>query len=356
MRPESSRDIVLATFDHRETARIPKWLGASPEFIELASRELGLRDEESLRVYFDDDFRRVQSVWTGPTPPLSPGASWRSPFGVERIGLFYGEPLNHPLEGKYTIRDLEEYPWPDPAWAEVSHIRETAEAWGSRYAILGGEWSPFWHDAIDLTGMENLYFLMYDNPGYVDMLFGKINGYYLAATDAAFQTAGDLIDIHFVGNDFGGQTGPLLGPDLFDRFIKPHIARHAELAHRYGKKMMLHCCGGFRELIPSLIDAGVDGLHALQPDCRGMDGKELKEKFGKQIVLNGGIDSRACLIQGTPEMVREKTREILDIMVPGGGHIAGASHDYILPETPVENVAAMYDEIISYRNPRATGR
>jgi len=353
MGSESSRELVLAAFDHRPTERVPAWFGASGEFIALAVEHLGLADEEALRRRLGDDFRRVGSRWVGPERPLSPGATWVSPFGVERTGLFYGEPMGHPLAEKTSAADLDAYPWPDPAWADVSHIRAEAErlrdSGGGDYAILGGEWSPFWHDAIDLVGMENLYYLMYDKPEYVDALFSRINAYYLAASERAFQASGDAIDISFIGNDFGGQTGPLLGPELFDRFLKPHIKAHADLAHRYGKKLMLHCCGGFRPLIPSLIDAGVDALHALQPDCAGMDAQGLKRDFGPLVVLNGGVDSKSVLIQGTPDLVRRKTREVLDALAPGGGFIAGASHDYILPETPVENVVAMFDEIREYR-------
>lgn len=343
------RETVLAAFDHRPTPTIPKWFGSSPEFIALAVEAFGFAEEEALRLRLGDDFRRVGSTWTGPAHTLSPRATWISPFGVERTGLFYGEPTSHPLAGKTKLSDLEGYPWPDPAWADVSGIRAAAARFHGQFAILGGEWSPFWHDAIDLVGMENLYYLMYDDPAYVDSLLGRINGYYLAATERAFELAGDLIDIHFIGNDFGSQTGPLLGPELFDRYMKPHLAAHAQLAHRYGKKLMLHCCGGFRPLIPSMIDAGVDGLHALQPDCAGMDPGGLKRDFGDHVVLNGGLDSRTILIQGTTDQVRETTMELLRIMSPHGGYIAGASHDYILPETPLENVLAMFDTILNYR-------
>ena len=104
--------------------------------------------------------------------------------------------------------------------------------------------------------------------------------------------------------------------------------------------------GGYRELIPSLIRAGIDGLHALQPDARGMEPGSLKEAFGDKIVLNGSIDSHNILIHGkSPEWVKEQTRSVLDIMKPRGRYIAGASHDTILEETPVENVLAMMDAI-----------
>lgn len=74
----------------------------------------------------------------------------------------------------------------------------------------------------------------------------------------------------------------------------------------------------------------------------------LKRDLGDRILLNGAIDSHLVLIDGTPESVRDETRRILNIMAPGGGYVAGASHDYILQETPLENVLAMFDTIQEY--------
>jgi uroporphyrinogen-III decarboxylase len=108
---------------------------------------------------------------------------------------------------------------------------------------------------------------------------------------------------------------------------------------------MMHCCGGIATLIPSLIEAELDALHAVQPSCRGMDLATLKRDFGAQIVFNGAIDSQHVLIEGTPESVHRDTRAVLDLMKPGGGYIAGASHDTILLETPLENVLAMCDTV-----------
>ncbi len=228
---------------------------------------------------------------------------------------------------------------------DVSKIKAEAESYGGRYAILGGDWSPFWHDAIDFFGMENLYVNMYEQPDLVDTLMQHMVDYYAAVSRNIFDAAADAIDIFFIGNDFGSQTGPLMGPDLFDKFIMPHLRRLIELGHSYGLKVMLHCCGGIAPLIPPMIEAGLDGLHAVQPSCRGMDLRKLKADFGDRILFNGAIDSHHVLIEGTPASVREDTRQVLRIMMPGGGFVAGASHDTILEETPVENVLAMFDAI-----------
>lgn len=344
----TSRERVLTAFSHHQPDRVPCWCGSSPEFWSKARGALGL-DDEGLRRRLGDDFRRVFARYAGPEPALSPGATWRSPFGIERAGIGYGQPLSHPLQNAQTERDVLDYPWPDPDWMDVTHVRSEAESWGGEYAILGGDWSPFWHDVIDLVGLERMYLLMYDEPEVVSLLFRKITDFYFAVSQRVFEAAGPAIDIFFIGNDFGSQTGPLLGVDLFDRFAMPSLQRLIDLGHRFGKKVMMHCCGGFRPLIPSLIRAGLDGVHALQPSCTGMEPAALKKDFGDRLLLNGAVDSHHVLIDGTPDFVREQTRKVLGIMAPGGGYVAGASHDYILEETPLENVLAMFDTIREYK-------
>ncbi len=342
----TSKERVAAVFAHKEPDKVPRWCGASPEFWEKAKQHIGTAQDEELNLRFGDDFRRVYSVYRGPEHQLSAGATWCSPFGVERIGIGYGQPTSHPLADARTPADIEAYSWPDPDWADISTIREQAAPHKGSYAILGGEWSPFWHDAIDLVGHENLYYMMCDYPAAVEALFEKITDYYWEVTRRTFEAAGESIDIFFIGNDFGSQTGPLIGLEWFRTFILPSLKRLINLGHFYDKKVMMHSCGGFRQLIPTMIDAGLDGLHALQPDCTGMEPAGLKRDFGKDIVLNGAVDSHRVLIDGaSTQFVREETRKILEVMKPGGGYICAASHDYILDETPVENVLAMFDTV-----------
>ena len=164
----TSRQRVLAAFAHEQPDRVPLWCGASVEFWLKAKRELGL-DDEGLRVRFGDDFRRVFADYVGPEYPLKhEEATCRTVFGVERTGLGYGQPLDHPLAGA-SLKEVHAYAWPDPAWMDTTKIKAAAEAYGGEYAILGGDWSPFWHDAIDLLGMENMCMKMYDAPAVVEL-------------------------------------------------------------------------------------------------------------------------------------------------------------------------------------------
>jgi uroporphyrinogen decarboxylase len=135
---------------------------------------------------------------------------------------------------------------------------------------------------------------------------------------------------------------------MFRRFFLPPLRRLVDLGHGFGLKVQLHCCGGFAPLIPDLIEAGLDGLQSLQPDARDMAPARLKALFGRDIVLNGCIDTHHLLIRGTPDLVRRETKAVLDVMKPGGGYVASPSHDYLLPETQADNVLALYETIRAY--------
>jgi uroporphyrinogen-III decarboxylase len=343
----TSRERVLATFCHEEPDRVPAWLGASPEWKRNACLGLGLPDDEALLRYLGDDFRRVESRYAGPPERspgemLSPGATWRSPFGIQRHGYGYGMPLENPLKDA-TIEQVHAYPWPDPAWIDVSHIRAAAAQWGGEFAVLGGEWSPFWHDTTDLLDFEVMVYQMYDNPDLVDAVLDHVASYYLDVSRRIFESDA-AIDIFFIGNDFGAQNGPMIGPDAFRRFIVPQLRRFVELGHEFGKLVLLHSDGSLRPIMEDLIAIGIDGIQSVQPYCAGMELHGLKRDFGSRLTFFGCIDTQR-LIESTPEEARQLTIDTLRTMMPGGGFIASPSHDYLLPETPTENVIIMYETI-----------
>ncbi len=342
----NSKERVMLTIEHKEADRIPVWCGASPEFIDKAKVHLNLESDEALFEYFGDDFRRVYTSYVGPDEyapdkNLPKGADYKSPFGVPRHGYGYGQPMYHPLE-EATLEEVKAYPWPDPKWLSAKEIREQAETWAGEYAVLGGDWSPFFHDAIDLLGMEGLLMGMYLKPDIVEYVMDQIVEYYYQVNKMIFEEASDVIDIFFLGNDLGAQNGPLFGHELMVKYVIKHIRRLSDLAKSYGLKVMMHSCGSVAALIDDLADAGVDALQALQPDAKDMEAKFLKDTYGAKITFNGCIDTHNVLIDGTPELTIDYTKKIIEIMKPGGGFILSPSHDYLLEETPVDNVVAMY--------------
>ena len=338
----SQKERFLASFERRPGLPVSRWLGASREFIAKACAELGV-DEEAFRLRIGDDLRWIDAA------PIGQGLRRVDPFGIERRGSGYGQPSSPPLREAPTMENLRDYPWPESEGEDVSFIRDRIADAAGRYAIVGGSWSPFWHDAVDLVGMETLACLMYDDPLFVETMLSRIVDYYVAVNTRIFEEAGDLIDLVFIRNDFGTQTGPLISIEHFERFVAPCLKRLVEVSRRYGIRTMLHSSGGIRPLIPAIAATGIDALHALQPDCPGMQGAALKKDFGGKLVLSGGIDARGSLLRGNPGEVRSSVLATLDVMAGGGGYIAAPSVDAVTEDVPVANVLAMFDAIAEWR-------
>jgi uroporphyrinogen decarboxylase len=247
----------------------------------------------------------------------------------------------HPLAGA-TLRQVHEYAWPQPDWP--TQLVGEPDIQDRRYAVVGGQCSLFWHDLIDLMGMENACVKMHEEPRLIDTVLQYVVDWYVALNRRIFEAARQYLDIFLIANDFGSQRGPVMSVAMFQRFMAPHLRRLVILGHDYRLKVVFHSCGGIYPLIPTLIECGIDALNPLQP-CRGMDFRRLKAEFGKHLVLSGGIDAQHTLIEGAPADVCAKTREVLEIMKPRGGYIGGLSHDAVQGEMPVANVLAMFDTL-----------
>jgi uroporphyrinogen decarboxylase len=157
---------------------------------------------------------------------------------------------------------------------------------------------------------------------------------------------GSSIDIILFGDDLGMQTGPQMSPRMYRALFKP---RHARLWKRAKEladvKVMLHCCGAVRPLLPDLIDAGLDAINPVQISCAGMDAAVLKRDFGRDITFwGGGCDTQWTLGHASPGQVREHVKRQVDIMRPGGGFVFQQVHN-VLANVPPQNVVAMLDAV-----------
>ena len=113
--------------------------------------------------------------------------------------------------------------------------------------------------------------------------------------------------------------------------------------------LFYHTCGAVKELIPYLIDEGVDILNPVQTSAKNMDPRKLKEEFGKQITFwGGGCDTQHVLPFATPDEVAQHVREQIDIFAPGGGYVFNQIHN-IQPDVPPANVIAMFDAVTGFR-------
>jgi len=182
--------------------------------------------------------------------------------------------------------------------------------------------------------------------------------YLMQAAEAAarcfeqyLQAVGPYIDVLIVNvADYGMQEREWFDPELFREFFVPAWRLCTDVVHRFPHvKTFDHCCGSIPRLIPYLIEAGVDGLNPVQWSARNMDLRELKARYGKELVFWGGaVNTQQTLPFGTSDQVAQEVREVLDIMCPGGGYVVNPIHN-ILPEVSIENILALYQTANAYR-------
>lgn len=147
----------------------------------------------------------------------------------------------------------------------------------------------------------------------------------------------------WAGDDAGGQSSTIISPEAFREQVKPNLAKVFAVAREHGLWMAFHSCGAIRPLIPDLIEIGLDVLNPIQCNAEGMDPFELKREFGRDLAFMGGVDTQDLLPFGTPAEVRRSTERLIEGMTAdGGGYILAASHA-IPPETPDENIFALYE-------------
>ncbi len=190
------------------------------------------------------------------------------------------------------------------------------------------------------------FMLLAGEPEKADEFLDEITEMHLANLEKYLAAVGEHIDVILFGDDLGMQSGPQISPRMYRRFFKPRHARMWQRAKQLAPvKVMLHCCGGVRELLPDLIDAGLDAINPVQITCEGMESRGLKTDFGKDITFwGGGCDTRDVLPHGSPEQVYRHVQEQLNIFQPDGGFVFQQVHN-IQADIPAENIIAMYEAV-----------
>ncbi|MCE5252011.1 methyltransferase [bacterium] len=193
---------------------------------------------------------------------------------------------------------------------------------------------------------DNFFMLLAGEPKKAHDFLDRMVEIHLANLENFLGTVGKYIDIIVFGDDLGMQTGPQISPQMYREFFKP---RHKILWNRAKEladvKVNLHSCGGIRELIPDLIEAGLDAVNPVQINCRGMNLDELKKEFGRDLVLwGGGCDTGHVLPDDTPEAVAGHVRGQIAVGRKGGGFVFQQVHN-IMANVPPENIAAMFDAV-----------
>jgi len=192
---------------------------------------------------------------------------------------------------------------------------------------------------------DNFFMVLAGEPERAHRFLDKLLEMHLRNLDSFLSAAGDSIDVILFGDDLGMQSGPQVSPSMYREYFQPRERAMWQLVKQRAPhlKIMLHCCGGVRELLPGLIDAGLDAINPVQITCRGMDAAGLKRDFGSRLTFwGGGCDTRDILIKGTPAQVTEHVRQQVKLWQPGGGFVFQQVHN-ILADVPPANIVAMFD-------------
>ena len=167
--------------------------------------------------------------------------------------------------------------------------------------------------------------------------------------DKVLKGVGDYINIIMFSEDLGSQNGPFYSRDIFRRVFKPKYKKMYDYVHENSNcKILLHTCGSVYELLPDLVDIGLDILNPIQTTAKDMEPERLKKEFGKDLTFwGGGCNIRDILPSKSPKEVKEDVKRRIEILSKGGGFVFTSIHN-ILPEVPPENIIAMYEAANEY--------
>ncbi len=356
------KERVLRTIARESLDRIPL---CGPEFRPEVWR--------GLRKFFSTDNKEtirdrlgIDTRWVGTSESESFRQRARfyspddSPYGLWGMGPAWGLPhLNKVMEdewgikrrenatGKYwhfvyhPLQDLdsvEEYEFPEiDAPGRFDDTYQMLKQWKGKYFTIGGipgffEWA--WY----LRGFNQFIRDLYTNPKFVNDLLDKLLEYNLEIGARLIELGVDSLGS---GEDTASQNGLLISVEIWKKYFKP---RYTELYTRLKKKgdifIFYHSDGKIERLIPELIEAGVDILNPVQPDC--MDPAQIKKDYGDKLTFDGTISVQSTLPFGTPEDVGKEVSKRIDTVGYDGGLILGPTH-IVGYDVPIDNIIALYD-------------
>jgi uroporphyrinogen decarboxylase len=176
---------------------------------------------------------------------------------------------------------------------------------------------------------------MITSPQELERLFDRICDYFLTLVEVALEYDVDAV---YFGDDWGQQKCLIMGPEKWRRFIKPRMARLYRRVKEKGKYVIQHSCGDCYEILPDLIEIGLDCYQTFQPEI--YDIAEVKRRYGGRLAFWGAVSTQQVLARCSAREVQREIVRVVNILRPGGGLIIAPTH--ALPfDVPPENVLAM---------------
>jgi len=276
-------------------------------------------------------------------------------IAIMPAGNYYFNLVHHPYAGCETGQDIDRIPIAEISGQELDFLAGNARKMfeNTDYAILGAFGGNILEAGQAAFGYEKFMLLIAAEPGLVRHFFERITEAYLRGLEKYLAAVGKYIQIIQMGDDLGAQNGPQISPAMYREMIKPyHRAQFQYLREHTRASVFFHCCGAIYDLIPDLIEAGVQILNPVQISARGMDPARLKREFGKDLVFwGGGADMQQTVPNKTLDQIRDETKKLIEIFAPGGGYVFNQVHN-IQADVPPEKVMAIYDTAQTFRRNR----
>lgn len=342
----SPRERWLAVLNRETPDRAPMDYWATAEATAKLLEHMGCDFEEALRRLHIDIPFAVGGRYVGP-PPKDGEDIWGIRRRIADYGTgVYSEVANAPLGRFKSVEEIEaEYTWPSPDHWDYSHLPEAVKGQEHR-PIRGGGSEPFLLYK-DLRGDEQAFVDLVENPEIVHYCLDKLFELAYQDTLRIFETIPGRVMITYIAEDLGGQDRLLYSPKQIREFLLPRMKRMMELTKQHGSHVFYHTDGAARDILPDLIETGIQILNPIQWRCPGMEREGLKRDFGDRLVFHGAMDNQYTIPFGTVEEVRQEVQDNYRILGAGGGYILAPCHN-IQSVGPAENVVAMYEAGYEY--------
>lgn len=365
----NSRERVLAAINHQTPDRPPRDIGSTTttginyeaytalknylklpnpdQFEFLSSRALVARVEDEIIHQFGLDVLPIISKSTGIPPLMDEKRTYVDRWGVERTlpnegGHYY---VSHPpLADIQQIADLNQIPWPEPL-SDHSELAEQAKYLyeNTDKALVLNLSIGFLHQSQFMRGYDNWLMDLASDPALAEAYMDRILDIWLAEADATITACKDYAHIVTYTDDIAFQTGPMMSLRMFQKLIKPRQRKIFNLLRQSGMKVFYHSCGSLISMLDDYVEMGVEILNPVQVSAQGMDHTEiLKQRWGKDLVFWGAIDTQHILPHGsTLDVKREAWRRLNDLS-ENGGYVLACVHD-IQAEVAPENICAIFE-------------
>jgi len=368
-KPSSSmcRKRVLDAINHKEPDRVPCDYWGTPEVDRKLMDHFNVNSLDKVRKRLGLDLSYIYASgiiyedpgglfgptprYVGPKRAVFEDGSFEDLWGVTRqwvkvsSGNAYREVIKNPLRDFTTVEEVEAYDkWPKADDFNYSGLREECEKRKDVAIVLGGMpgcatlFIQCWY----LRGLDQILMDLILAPRVAHAIIEKIAEFQIAYHERVLEQIGDLVDVLMIADDYGTQTSLMMSQKHFRDFFKKPTQALITLGKKHGLKIMFHCDGNIRELIPEFIDMGIDILNPIQNVGPEMDPKFLKKEFGKDLCFHGGIDTQEALPRLSAEELAKDVREKIETLGRDGGYILSPTH-MIQLDVRLENILRMYE-------------